>query len=186
MKIKSSELLKELELKTLQMIETAKGYKLINLEDLNKKPAEDKWSILECIQHINLYGDIYVKEIRNRISKAKRSSEEFHKTGLIGNYAAKTMLPKGDIIPNKMKTFKSMTPKNSNLTLAVIDKFISQQKDYLKLIEHAHHINLTKTKCGLAIKGLKFRMGDAMRFYSFHNVRHIVQANKILGNNPTS
>ncbi len=181
MKLKSVEILNDLKDKTIRTIDYAKAFQNLNFEELNNRPAENKWSILECFEHINLYGDIYLKEIEARIINSKFPAKDYHKTGIIGNYSANIMLPKGEEIPMKMNTFKYMNPFQSELSETVLEKFIKQQEHYLLLIEKARNIDLTKTKCGLVIKGLKFRMGDAMRFYTFHNVRHIVQANNIIG-----
>lgn len=181
MKIESKQLTNDLMKKTLKMIEFAEGYNTLTETELNRRPAENKWSILECIEHINLYGDFYINEIENRIINAEHKTQTYHKTGLLGNYAANSMLPKGDEITMKMKTFKHMNPFKSDLPVTVIDKFIKQQKHYLALLKKAEDISLTKTKCSLTISKIKLRLGDALRFYSFHNVRHIVQANKILG-----
>mgnify|MGYP006203003423 CR=1 FL=1 len=50
---------------------------------------------------------------------------------------------------NKMKTFPSMNPKGSKLTVAVIDEFISQQNNMLDLLNQAQNVNLTKTKTNI-------------------------------------
>ena len=81
----------------------------------------------------------------------------------------------------KMKTFKHMNPIRSNLSISTLDKFIQQQTEFIELINQAQKVHLTKTKCSLTIKGFKFRLGDALRFYAFHNIRHIVQATKVTG-----
>lgn len=91
------------------------------------------------------------------------------------------MLPVGSVTPMKMKTFKSKYPLKSELSIATIEKFINQQNQIIELINQAREVNLTKTKCNLTINITSLRLGDALRFYVFHNVRHIVQANRIIG-----
>ena len=181
MKIKSETLLKDLESKTQLMIRQVEQFSALSTKELNTRPGKDKWSVLECIEHINLYGEFYLEEFEKHILNAKHKSSEFHKTGLMGNYSANSMLPKGDKTPMKMKTFKHMNPINSDLQVTVLDKFIKQQKHFLNLLSKAETVSLTKTKCALTIKGLKFRLGDTLRFYAFHNIRHINQASKVLG-----
>ena len=181
MKIQSNILLNDLKEKTLKMIQQVESFQKIHENELNYQPAENKWSILECIEHLNLYSDFYIGEFKTRISFAKHTASEFHKPGLIGNHSAKSMLPVGDKTPMKMKTFKNMNPVNLNLSTTTLDKFIQQQNDFIELIDQARKVHLTKTKCSLTIKGMKFRLGDALRFYAFHNIRHIVQATKVIG-----
>ncbi len=52
------------------------------------------WSILECLEHLNLYGDFYIPEIKNRIESSKTLPKENFKSRILGNYFAKSMLPK--------------------------------------------------------------------------------------------
>jgi hypothetical protein len=91
------------------------------------------------------------------------------------------MLPIGNKTPMKMKTFKSKRPNRSELSIITLDKFVKQQKQIIQLIDRSRKINLTKTKCNVTIKYIKLRLGDTLRFYIFHNIRHIVQANKAIG-----
>ena len=183
MKIQSSILLNDLKEKTLKMIHQVESFQQMPENELNRQPEENKWSILECVEHLNLYSDFYIEEFKSRISSAKHVASEFHKPGLIGNHSAKSMLPVGDKIPMKMKTFKHMNPIRSNLSISTLDKFIQQQTEFIELINQAQNVHLTKTKCSLTIKGFKFRLGDALRFYAFHNIRHIVQATRVTGKN---
>ena len=181
MKIQSNILLNDLKEKTLKMIHQVELFQKMPNNELNRQPEKNKWSILECVEHLNLYSDFYIEEFRNRISSAKHTASEFHKPGLIGNHSAKSMLPTGDKIPMKMKTFKNMNPIKSSLSTTTLNKFIQQQNDFIQVIDQARKVHLTKTKCSLTIKRMKFRLGDALRFYAFHNIRHIVQATKIIG-----
>ena len=181
MKIKTEDLLNDLKEKTLKMIQQVESFQKLSKNQLNHRPGENKWSILECIGHLNLYSDFYINEFEKRILSAKYSASEFHKTGLLGNRFAKSMLPIGDEIPMKMKTFKSKYPNKSELSIATLEKFIKQQNQIIQLIDQSRKVNLTKTKCRITIKGFKLRLGDALRFYAFHNIRHIVQANKVIG-----
>ena len=180
MKIKVEDLLDDLKIKTLKMIGQVESFQKMHESDLNYKSADNKWSILECIGHLNLYSDFYVNEFERRILSAKHTYSEVHKTGFIGNRLAKFMLPIGDEISMKMKTFNSKNPENSKLSITTLDKFIKQQIKILLLVDKSRTVNLTKTKCSITIKGIKLRFGDALRFYIFHNVRHIKQATKII------
>src|SRR5690606_40982799 len=114
---------------------------------------------------------------KNRIESSSTKTEKVFKRGWIGNYFAQSMLPKEKL--NKMNTFKAMNPIHSNLNKAVIDVFIDQQNQILKLLTAAEHINLNKVKTSISItKMIKLKLGDTFRFMIYHNERHIVQAKK--------
>ncbi|HIA10981.1 MAG TPA: DinB family protein [Flavobacteriales bacterium] len=89
------------------------------------------------------------------------------------------MLPKEKL--NKMKTFKSMNPIGSNLDKTVLEKFLSQQKTLLELLQQAEKVSLTKNKTGISIsKWIKLKLGDTFRIVIYHNLRHVIQAEKVI------
>jgi hypothetical protein len=179
MKIKSEALIEELIERTRLNMNKAEGFKQLNADLLNWKTGQEIWSVLECIEHLNLYGDFYLPEIERRISQANRESEADFKPGCVGDYFAKSMLPKEKL--NKMKTFKNKNPNGSKLTKETITRFLDQQKKMLELLDRARGVSLNKTKTGISISPLiKFKLGDTFRFVIYHNERHIVQADKIL------
>ena len=64
MKIKTEELIAELINASKRNISTVKKFKEVPLIKLNRKESTDKWSVLECIEHLNLYGDFYNPEVK--------------------------------------------------------------------------------------------------------------------------
>ncbi|MCQ9636330.1 DinB family protein [Chryseobacterium sp. WG14] len=181
MKISTSQLLNELKNKTQQHLQYAEMLLRKTEDELNFRISADSWSVLECLEHLNRYGEFYIPEISRKISSSVTSSQLTFKPGILGNYFAKTMLPKEKI--NKMKTLKAMNPIHSQLNKSVIDEFIRQQKQMFELLEKAGHIDLEKTKTGISIsKWISLKLGDTFRFVIYHNERHIIQAGKVLKN----
>ena len=177
--MKSKLLLSELIEMTKENLSHSEKFSHLSEKELNFKINKDNWSILECIEHLNRYGDFYLPEIKNSIQTSRKPKEDEFKSGLLGNYFAKSMLPKDKL--NKMKTFKSMNPNGSNLDKSVLDKFINQQKTLLELLEQAKTVSLTKTKTGISIsKWIKLRLGDTFRVVIYHNLRHVIQAKKVM------
>ncbi len=146
---------------------------------LNWKEDNEIWSVLECIEHLNLYGDYYLPEIEQRINKSSYKPEAYFKSGTIGNYFSKSMLPKEKL--NKMKTFKDKNPSGSNLDKTTLDRFLVQQEKMLELLDKARTVNLNKTKTAISIsKLIKLKLGDTFRVVIYHNERHLVQAQNVL------
>lgn len=175
----SVNLLKELEDLTLQNINAAKSFIELSDVSLNKKPNSESWSILECIEHLNRYGDFYIPEIQNRISESNSAFFTEFKSGVLGSYFVKSMMPKEKL--NTMKTFKVMNPNGSQLNNSVIDKFLLQQNQLLDLLSKARKVNLTKTKTSISIsKWIKLRLGDTFGVVIYHNARHIEQAKRLV------
>ncbi|MGI9583236.1 DinB family protein [Chryseobacterium sp. RRHN12] len=179
MKISTSELLDELKNRTEQHLRFAEMLSVKPEDDLNFRISEDSWSALECLEHLNRYGNFYIPEIKRNINSAGKSSRTYFKPGILGNYFAKSMLPKEKL--NTMKTLKQMNPMYSHLDKTVVHTFIKQQEKLLELLEEAQHVDLEKTKTGISIsKLIKLRLGDTFRFVIYHNARHMAQIQKIL------
>ena len=157
----------------------AENFKKLNTEQLNSKPSETSWSVLECLEHLNLYEDFYIPEIYTRINNSNLPSYDIFKTGTLGNYFAKMLAPKEKL--NKMKTFNNMNPLNSDLDKNIIDRFLSQQQDLLSILKKVESKNLNKIKTSISIsKLIKLKLGDTLRVVIYHNNRHIAQANRLV------
>jgi len=180
MKIENKTLIEDLINRTKDYLNQAETFLQQPIEVLNWKENTEKWSILECFEHLNRYGDFYIPEITKRIQAAPaNNSTTIFKSGLLGNYFAESMLPKEQL--NKMKTFKSMNPVGSKLDKSVIEKFIQQQKQLLDLLGQARSVNLSKTKTAISIsKWIKLKLGDTFRVVIYHNYRHLMQAANVL------
>ena len=86
MQINSKQLISDL----LQRVETTttkvQQFKTLDATQLNFKENPEKWSILECIEHLNLYGDYYLPEIEKRMLAQKTTTTATtFKSGVIGN-----------------------------------------------------------------------------------------------------
>jgi hypothetical protein len=175
MKIESHKLILDLMERTQKNIEEAERLRERTLAELNEKSTPTSWSALECLEHLNLYGDFYLPEIDNRLTKNPPSAEAVFKSGWLGNYFAKSMLPGENI--TKMKTFRDKNPNGSSLRKTCIDRFVAQQQQLLELLERSKKVSLTRTKTSISIsKLLKLRLGDTFRVVIYHNQRHLVQA----------
>ncbi len=181
MKISTTALLDELKSKTGQHLQYAEALLLKPEIELNFRISANSWSALECLEHLNRYGNFYIPEISQKISSSQTTSKSDFKPGLIGNYFAKSMLPKEKL--NTMKTLKAMNPIHSKLNKEVVNEFIKQQHQLLDLLERAGSVDLEKTKTAISIsKLITLKLGDTFRFVIYHNARHIAQAEKVLKN----
>lgn len=178
MTISTDRLIAELRGVSLQHIRFAESLNMKTDQELNWKESLESWSILECLEHLNLYGDFYLPEIERSIASSKSQPAPVFKSGLLGNYFANSMLPKEKL--NKMKTFKDKNPIHSKLDRKVITRFIDQQNTLIALMEKSKDVSLTITKVKISIaKWIRLRLGDTFRFIIYHNIRHVKQIERV-------
>lgn len=179
MKIKTNELLQELTQRVNTHLSFAKTLRERSNKALNYRAQEDSWSALECLEHLNRYGQFYIPEINTRMQASKTTPDPLFYSGRLGNKFAMDMLPKEGM--KTMKTFKSKNPIHSHLSKEdVIGTFIEQQLQFLDILQKAQEKNLSKIKTSITLPLLKLRLGDTLRFVIYHNERHVVQAKKVV------
>ncbi|SKB36460.1 DinB superfamily protein [Sphingobacterium nematocida] len=177
--MKASELINELIEQTEKHQAIVEGFKKMNVAQLQYKQSPESWSILECIEHLNRYGDFYIPELSKRIEASKHKQSTQFKPGILGDYFARIMLPREG--GKKIKTFQSMDPRGSELEIDVLERFLGHISHLLLLLEKSRNTDLTKVKTAISItRWIKLRLGDTFRVVVYHNFRHIVQCQNIL------
>ncbi len=183
MRISKKELLGDLKERTTLIQKEATTLKNLPSSILHWNPRRDAWNIVQCIEHLNRYGYFYIPELESKIQSAKQAGNHIFRSGLLGNYFAKSMLPKENLY--KMSTFKNMNPINSPIQSEVIDTFINQQNQILDILSSAEQIDLNTTKTTISIsKWINLKIGDTLRILIYHNQRHMVQIKNIRASYP--
>ena len=59
------------------------SFKNLSIEKLNLKPSSESWSILECIEHLNRYGEFYIPEITKRLENSNYQKSDTFKSGIL-------------------------------------------------------------------------------------------------------
>jgi hypothetical protein len=180
MQIENNILIDDLLRRTEKSMEKVKQFESLTIDQLNYK-SDNQWSILECLEHLNLYGDYYLVEIEKRIIEGQHVpvSTKF-KSGLLGNYIANLMEVKNGKI-TKMKSPRDKNPSNAKLYVTVINRFLKQQERLTALLNQCRTTDLTRAKAAISLtKLIKLRLGDTLRFYTYHIERHVLQAQRVM------
>ena len=63
MTISRQHLIQDLQQLTNAASQRVSAFRSLPVTELNFKENPERWSILECIEHLNMYGDFYLPEI---------------------------------------------------------------------------------------------------------------------------
>ncbi|WP_256010412.1 DinB family protein [Desertivirga xinjiangensis] len=141
-------------------------------QELLRFPETGGWSIAQCLEHLNSYGDYYLPRIRAVLNIGTESEEADFRSGWLGNYFSNMMEPS----EKKYNAFKGHLPVTNLDPGAVVDKFISQQLELLDLLRIARTSRLNN-RIPISISPLiRLKSGDVFRFVIAHNERHMQQA----------
>ena len=146
---------------------------------LNWKPNPTTWSVLDCLEHLNIYSRFYIPHIQKQMQQAKPINQQKYNSSWLGDYFVKTLSPNNQ---KAMSTLKRLNPIHSSLDAdTVITNFLHYQQHFLENIQTAEKIDLTSIKIPLEFMPmLRLRLGDVFRFLVAHEQRHILQANRVL------
>ena len=151
-------------------------------KELNTPEGPGRWSMLQCLEHINLANEFYVKNIETKLeAETLPPASDMYRGHWKGRIFAKMNAPKpGDEIPMKIKTFKTMDPKPSLEKAFILDRFYDTHESLIEVIEKTRAINIDKVKIATALGPMvKLRIGEAYRFILAHTQRHMVQLRRI-------
>lgn len=137
------------------------------------KPSETGgWSIVQCLWHLNSYGDFYLPQIEKGLQKGK--PQALFKSGFFGAYFTRMMQPSAN--GKRYKAFKTHTPPDIPDAHATVAEFIHQQEQLLGYLKKARHADLN-VKLPISISTMvKLKLGDVLQFIITHDERHIQQA----------
>lgn len=149
---------------------------------LNTSPAEDKWSVNQCIEHLILTLIHYLSAIEKGIDQANSKGigpSLQYKPGIIGNWFYHKMMPITSASKSsKFKTFRKLQPKQIE---EPIHKFLEKHYKFEQLVNEIHKQNLEKIRVvSLAGPLIKFKLGDAYRIVTAHNERHLLQSQNVI------
>ncbi|MBB6460956.1 DinB family protein [Flammeovirga kamogawensis] len=182
MKISQNELLDALILQVQENLATTTTFLNLTTEELNTRLSATSWSILECMAHLNLYGDYYIEKIDTDLkTKNKPKKKDSYKGGWLGNYFTNLMAPVNQKIKNKMPSPKDKNTIGQTLDKSTLEIRIEQQLKIIKLLESARNSDLGGMRVPITIsKMIKLKLGDTFRFLIAHEHRHTLQSLNII------
>jgi len=150
---------------------------------LLRQPAPEKWSAAQCLDHLNAYARFYIPAIEKAIAGKLSGSllpvpSAVFKSGWLGDYFTKMMLPKADGHPGrKMQAPKGYRPLADLDAKAVVNEFIGWQERMQQALEQAKMVRLESIRIPTTLGSwLQFSLGDTFRFVIAHEQRHMAQA----------
>jgi len=179
MQIKSNELLDQLgEVTETHIRKAITLYQNMEDEQMLKPALDGGWSIAQCLDHLNGYGNVYFPKMRTAMDQNTKANDEYRSTWL-GDKFTKSLDP--DTGKMKMKALKGHRPERNLDAAAVVAKFIRQQEELLDMMKTARQRDLSGIRIPISIASwIRMNLGDTFRFIVAHNERHIRQADRLV------
>ena len=162
-------------------LEVKEYFRPLTAEQLNWKPAPEKWSIAQCLDHLIRTNEGYLEQFK-RIARGEQQHSLWERMPflptLFGNYLLKATAP---VVQTPMKAPKGFRPTQSGLQADIIDRFLAHNEEAIKSIEQLpdeglEHYILTSPASAL----LTLRLDQAVEIIAQHERRHLLQAIRVM------
>jgi len=150
--------------------------------DTMKPPQKGGWSAVECVQHLTLTSELYLKRLPPAIEEARKNS-------LLGD-GPFTMDFKGRMLKwvleppyrvMKVKTFPSIDVQSPGQPKKILDNFLSSQEQLVALYQSANGLALDKIDVTSPFnEKMHYNLYSALCTIVAHQRRHLWQAAQTL------
>ncbi|GAA4319015.1 DinB family protein [Flaviaesturariibacter amylovorans] len=181
-KYNSEELLQSLRTDVERLAAAGRFFKEVDKNKMIYTSSPEKWSVVQVLEHLNAYGRYYLPAMERAMTEKVTGRAPWFESGFWGDYFTKSMKPTNVYeVKNKMKAMKAYSFPNSLNVDTVVNEFIRQQDELLRLLELSKHVDLGAVKVPITItKLIKLKLGDTLRFLIAHQQRHMIQARNTL------
>jgi hypothetical protein len=146
------------------------------------KPDEQKWSVGECLDHLNILGGTLLPEIRQAIDRGHRNgivAEPPFTYGFLSRAFVRGNEPSSRW---KMKTFRLYQPAPAAKLEKepVVTAFMQLQDDFIEQVKRSDGLDLRRIRVASpAIRLLRLSLGAWFAATVAHEKRHLKQAHRV-------
>jgi len=146
----------------------------------NWQPGPNRWSIAQCLEHLNVTSRLYWPVLAETIMRSRTSglmSPGPFKHGWFGNFFVRTAEPP---VRTRFKAPRRFRPPSDQPIARVWAQFVTFQDRLLELLREANGVDLARTKVPLPATNLiKLTLGQGFALVAAHERRHLWQARQV-------
>jgi DinB family protein len=149
-------------------------------QQLIKRPHPAKWSIAECLLHLNATGTIVQSFMADAIARGKRDNTlgtapfDIGFKGRLFVWLAEPPPRIRLIAPRRVRP-----PARVDDPLKLLPAFLKVQDDWERLIKESEGLNLARIKIAPRFSAFRARLAAAMPWMLAHQRRHLWQAENV-------
>jgi len=150
-------------------------------EQLNWKPAPERWSVAQCFDHLIASNKGFLPII-DSVRKGQKQSSIWQKLPVLPGVWGKLLIKSLDpSTTRKMKAPKKFEPAQSDISSTIVEDFVTQQGKIIDGMKATSHLDLERTIItSPALNIVTYSLMDAYRIIVVHERRHFQQAQRVV------
>jgi hypothetical protein len=150
----------------------------LNEEQINWQPAPGKWSVGQCLEHLCLTNDAYMKAIAEVIKGKPDSPVEQITPGWFARWFIRNFIEPSPQ-SKKAKTWSKISP-GARVDAGVLDRFLAGNRACRELVLRAREKNVNQIRFRNPwVPVIWFTVGTALEIIAGHERRHLLQAERV-------
>lgn len=149
-------------------------------KQFNWRAGAGRWSIGECIAHLNVTGQMFLPGIDRCIKEArarKLFADGTFRHSLLGGIFIRSIEPPAKL---RFKAPKLYAPLPEHLLAVAVPAFASLHEQFTRRIGEANGLNLRRVKVASPVnKFIKLTLGECFALLAAHERRHLWQARQV-------
>lgn len=162
---------------TIQVVEQ---FSLLTVEQLNFKPAADKWSIAQCLHHLIVSNSTYYPQL-NAVVAQQHNNTFYQNIRFISRFFGRWLIKEtGPVVTKPMKNPAPFAPAQSHFPMSVITDFANHQREFTSLLLLLSNTDLQNTVISSpALRIITYNLEDLLTILAGHEQRHLQQALRV-------
>jgi DinB superfamily len=150
-------------------------------DQLNWKPAQDKWSMAQCLEHLTVTSAAFDRYFTAAIEQARKrhsvTQNPRYQPSFVGGWLARQVDPETG---RKLPAPKIFRPADASHIQSAVDKFINQQERFSAFVRQSEGVDYNKTRLRSPVTPLmRYSLADAFVITVLHGRRHLGQAQRV-------
>lgn len=158
----------------------------LTTEQLNRRPGIDKWSVGQCLEHLNIISGYYLPSIKAQLQLARARGSAARgrvRSGWLGRRLTNAARQRSELA-DIFKVRKQYAPTGVRLTGTVVEAFNRQLDELLRLLLLARQVDAGAVRVPNPIyPWLRLRLTDVLERLVASFERYVRQAEQVLAIN---
>jgi hypothetical protein len=149
-------------------------------DQFTKQPEPGKWSVAECILHLNTTAQVVQSLMEKAIAQVKRDNKVGSGPFGIG-FKGRLLVWIAEPPPKfRMRAPKKVRPPATiNDPAKLLPDFLKAQDEWERLIRESSGLDLAKIKIGPRFSAFRMRLAGVVPWMMAHQRRHLLQAENV-------
>lgn len=155
-------------------------FSVLNEEQFNWKPTAERWSVAECISHIQTANETYfpmLEEISNGTYASSFWERISPLSGFFGRMLLKSVSPE---TTRKVKTASIFKPAASRYSKSLIDDFRGSNDQLISYMRKIKDEDLSTIIASPVNVLITYSLDHSLKIMTYHEVRHLNQAENVM------